>query len=134
MVLFKATTEGLQTEFLSKVALFLLPLPRKQAITSLLTLIIKKNKISLINPNSTPQKIIILFLFIYFFFFGCLTAYGVPGPGIRSKSLQPTLRLWQCWTLTHCAWPGIEPMSQHSRDAVNRVAPQRELQLYYLFP
>ena len=31
-------------------------------------------------------------------------------------------------SLTHCVGPGIKPMSEHSRDATNPVAPQQELQ------
>ena len=58
-----------------------------------------------------------------FFFFDHPLAYGVPGPGIRSEQqLQPTPD-----PLTHCARPGIKPMSWCCRDAVNPIAPQLEL-------
>ena len=30
-------------------------------------------------------------------------------------------------SLTHCTGPGVEPVSQHSRDAINPIAPEREL-------
>ena len=37
---------------------------------------------------------------VFVFFFGCPVAYGVPGPGIRSKPrLWPQLQLQQCWIL-----------------------------------
>ena len=45
----------------------------------------------------------------FFCFFGWPKAYGVPGPGIRSKL-------------------GIEPASQGSQNADDPVAPQQELQ------
>ena len=33
--------------------------------------------------------------FLSFFFSGCLVAYGVPGPGIRSElQSRPKLQLW----------------------------------------
>ena len=35
--------------------------------------------------------------------------------------------------LTHCAGPGIEPVSWHCRDATNHIAPQRELQDMLMF-
>ena len=39
-------------------------------------------------------------LFFFFFFFATLSAYEVPGPGIRSETLlQFTLQLQQCWIL-----------------------------------
>ena len=62
-----------------------------------------------------------------FFLFSCPLAYGVPRPEIRS---EPRLVV-TCATavamsdpLTHCAVPGIEPVSWHCRDAANPVAPQ----------
>ena len=32
------------------------------------------------------------------------------------------------WSLTHCAGPGVEPVSHCSRDITNPIAPQWELQ------
>ena len=59
-------------------------------------------------------------------------AYGVPGPGIRSKphscnphsSCSNTTR-----SLTRCAGPGIEPVSQGCRDAADPAAPPQELRM-----
>lgn len=37
------------------------------------------------------------------------------------------------WSLTHCVGPGIEPASQHSRDAVDPLAPWQELLKRFFF-
>ena len=50
-----------------------------------------------------------------FSFFGHPTACGVPRPGIRSKA-------------------GIEPVSWRYRDATNPIAPQQELQNFFMNP
>ena len=45
--------------------------------------------------------------FFFFFFFGCVTAYGIPRPGIRSElQLQPVPQLWQCQILNPLCWTG----------------------------
>ena len=53
--------------------------------------------------------------------------YRVPRPGIRSRDPSHTCNLCQncsnIRSLTHCAWPGIEPVSQCSRDTAHPVAP-----------
>ena len=56
---------------------------------------------------------------LFFFSFGCPAAYGVPRPGIRS---EPQLQLMpQPDHLTHCAGPGIEPVSWHCKDGANPI-------------
>ena len=65
------------------------------------------------------------FPLFFFFFFGHPMAYGVPGPGIRSKpQLQPKPQLWQCWILNPLCWAGVELMSQHSQDTANSIEPK----------
>ena len=61
-----------------------------------------------------------LFFLPFFFFssFGHPVAYGVPRPGITSNLSH---NCGNARSLTHCAGPGIEPASQHSRDAANPV-------------
>ena len=77
-----------------------------------------------VNPFSVPEAWIVfrLFLFLSLFYFILFfwppVAYGVPGPGIRS--------------LTHFPGPGIKPISQHSRDTGDPVAPQWELLVFSL--
>ena len=77
----------------------------------------------------------------FFFFFSHLTAFGVPGPGIRSKH-SCNLNHSCCdlchscsnpGSLTDCARLGIELASQCSRDAADPIAPQQELQDFLLF-
>ena len=45
---------------------------------------------------------------------------------------------WNCnntTSLTHCAGPGIKPVTQHSQDATDSIAPQQELLIkYFLCP
>ena len=42
----------------------------------------------------------IIYFLIYLFIYGCPSADGVPGPGIRSElKLPPNLQLWQCQIL-----------------------------------
>ena len=63
------------------------------------------------------------------FFFFPPAASGVPGPGIRlSYSCDLCCSCSNAGSLTHCARPGIEPVSLHSRDAVDPVEPQWGLQ------
>lgn len=73
-----------------------------------------------------------LFLFISFIFsfWGHPSAYGVPGPGIRSEqSLGPKPPLGQrSSSFTPCPWPGIESVSQRSRDATHPSVQQGEPQ------
>ena len=53
-------------------------------------------------------------------------AYGVPGPGIRSTpGFPPRLRQLNPLIL-NAWWQCFEPASQHSRDASDPEAPQRE--------
>ena len=59
--------------------------------------------------------------FLHFFHF----AYGVPRPGIRSS--HNCGLSGNAVSLTHCARPGIEPLTQAFQDAAEPVAPQREL-------
>ena len=69
----------------------------------------------------------IFFIYIYFSFFGCPVAYGIPEPGIRSKLCNLCHRGGNTGSLTNCTGPGIEPTSQHCRDAADPVEPQQEL-------
>ena len=69
----------------------------------------------------------LLLIFKFNFIFGRPEAYGVPGLGIRSEPhLEPM-------SLTHCTGLGREPVSQHSRDAANPIAPQWELPIWTFF-
>ena len=36
--------------------------------------------------------------------------------------------------LTHCAGPGIEPVSWRCRDVANSIVPQRELKYFKMYP
>ena len=70
---------------------------------------------------------------IHFFLFLFLSVlqHIVPGPGIRFKlQLQPKPQCDIAGSLTHCAGPGIEPVSWHSKDAADSIVPQRELLKY----
>ena len=67
------------------------------------------------------------------FFFGHLTAYGIPGPGVRSE-----LQLWPAGVamldpLTHRAGPGMQPVSWCCRDATDAVVPWQELREVLIF-
>ena len=64
------------------------------------------------------------FCFVLFcFVFGHLAIYGVTRSGTRAMA----------GSLTHCARPGIEPVSQHSKVATNPIVPQWELhEMYFL--
>ena len=70
------------------------------------------------------------FLVFFFLFSFCHpTAYGVPRPGIIPElQLRPTPQCGHTRSLTHCARPGIKPVSQGSRGATDPIAPQQELQ------
>ena len=74
-------------------------------------------------------------LFLFFSFFGCHTAYGVPGPGIRYK-LQPlpNLKMGQHQIPNPLCWAGIKPASQGSQDATDPVMPKWELLHWLLRP
>ena len=62
-----------------------------------------------------------------FFYFSCPTAYEVLGLGIRSElKLQP-LSCSNTRFLNHYARPGIELVSQCSRDVADPTAPQQDL-------
>ena len=64
---------------------------------------------------------------VFFPLSGHPTAYGVPGPGIRSDSqLQPRPQLWQQWIHNHCAGLGIKPVSRCPRDTTTRFVPQQD--------
>ena len=68
------------------------------------------------------------FGFGFFFFFGFPETYEVPKPGVRSRNgrdLHHTCG--NARSLTHYARPGIEPVSQCSRDAADSVVPWQEL-------
>ena len=66
------------------------------------------------------------FFFCTFVCFGCLAAYGVLRPGIRSElQFQPKLQLQK--HQIHCARPEMKPASLCSQDAANPVVPQGEL-------
>ena len=56
----------------------------------------------------------------YFFLFGSSKAYGVLQPGSSHRC--------DTGSRTHCAGPGIELVSQCSRDTDDPIAPHRELQ------
>ena len=72
--------------------------------------------------------------FFFLFFFGCWAAYRVPGPGIIwTHSCDLCFSCGSARSLTHCAGPGIEPVSLCSRDAANPIMPQQELQNFFLF-
>ena len=71
-----------------------------------------------------------------FFFFGHPMAYGVPGPGNRSKlQLWPVLLPPQCLirSFNPLCQAGVRPASWCCRDATDPVMPQGELQgeLFY---
>ena len=69
---------------------------------------------------------LIILFFLFFPHFGCPKAYGARGPGIRSEpSLELSHSCCNNECLTHCAGPGIEPVSQHSQDAANPILPLR---------
>ena len=56
------------------------------------------------NILSSAPTFLSFSIFFFFFFFGHSSAYGVPGPGIRSElQSRPNLQLWQHWILKHCA-------------------------------
>ena len=68
----------------------------------------------------------------FFFFFGRLTAYGAPygvpsQDQIRAMVLTYAAAAVTPDPLTHCARPGIEPVSWRCRDAANPTVPQQEL-------
>ena len=81
-------------------------------------------------PSLLPKECPVEFcgFFPLFFFFGCLSAYGVPRPGIRSEpQLQPDATAAMPDPLTHCVRTGIEPVFLHCRDATDPLGPQQEL-------
>ena len=64
------------------------------------------------------------------FFFGRLAAYGVPGQG---SDQSHSYDLSCCsWILNSLCWAGDRTSSQRSKNAVNPVAPQKELP-YFAF-
>ena len=68
------------------------------------------------------------FFFFFFFFLAAPTHMEFPGQGSDpSHSLNLSLSCGTAGSLTHCAGPGIEPVSQHSQDTANPVVPQWEL-------
>ena len=58
------------------------------------------------------------------FCFGHPTAYG---DQIQAATAIYAAAVANARSLTHCARPGIKPVSQHSQDTTNPVAPQWEL-------
>ena len=81
-------------------------------------------------PSITLYSLLLLYIYIYFFFFGCPMAYGISGPGIRSKpQLQHKLQLWQCQILNPLCQAGDQTQSQCSQDVADPIAPQQELPL-----
>ena len=77
-----------------------------------------------------------VFFSFFFLLFGALTAYGVPRPGNQTPATGATYTTAAAMpgSLTGCAGPGIEPASQRSRDAVDPIVSQRELQDKLLDP
>ena len=68
-------------------------------------------------------------LFFFFFFF-LTTPQHMEFPGQGSDlSCSCNLSCSTAGSLTHCARPGIKPVSQGSQDSTNPVAPQQELLL-----
>ena len=73
----------------------------------------------------TNQILVVLgwdILRFFFFFLAALKRMEFPGQGSGSSC---TCDNTDC--LTHRARPGIQPASQHSRDATDPVGPQQEL-------
>lgn len=63
-----------------------------------------------------PLSQTFLNLFLFFSFLATPRHMEFPWPGVRSEpQLQLKLQLGNTRSLTHCAGPGIEPVSQHSR-------------------
>lgn len=78
----------------------------------------------------SPHFFVVYFLF---FIFGCPSAYGVAGPGIRSEpQFQPQLQLQDLWILNPLAGLGIEPAFWHCRDAAHPTAPRWERRTTHL--
>ena len=68
---------------------------------------------------------------LFFFLFCRPAARGVPRPGIPFWGTVAIYAGSVATTdpFTHCAWLGIEPVSQHSRNTTDPVVPQRKLLL-----
>ena len=76
---------------------------------------------------------VFIYLFIHFFFSNP-TALEFPGQGSDPKHCPDLSHSWgNTGSLTHCAGPSIEPVSQCSQDANDPVAPLRELQCTSVF-
>ena len=71
---------------------------------------------------------------IHPFFFSFLAAWQLmefPGQGSHpSHSGDLSCSYSNASSLTHCAGPGLKPVSQCSQDAANPVVPQRELPFF----
>lgn len=68
------------------------------------------------------------FLEFFVFVFGCPAAYGVSSQGSDLRcSCDLSRSCVNAGSLIHCAWAGFEPGSQHSQEATDHIAPQREL-------
>ena len=72
---------------------------------------------------------VIYYLFIYF---GCPAAYGIQARDHILAGFSCLSWYLCCWcgkavSLTYYARLELEPVSQHSRDAANPIAPQQEL-------
>ena len=50
-----------------------------------------------------------------------------------SHSCDLHQQLHNTGSLTHCAWPGIKPVSYSSRDAADTTVPQQELLILIMF-
>lgn len=79
------------------------------------------------NPYENPVGLVLLSFFFFLVLFGRLMAYEVLGLGIRSElKLQP-MSCSNTRFLNHYARPGIELVSQCSRDVADPTAPQQDL-------
>ena len=75
-----------------------------------------------------------LYFFFIFIFFCHPVANGVPGLAIRAEpQLLPTLHCGNTRSLTLFARPGIEPVSQRSRDTISLIVPQQEHLPFHFF-
>ena len=78
--------------------------------------------------NNFEFYIILKYLFCSFFLFDHPKAYGVPGPGIRSKPQLPSIchTCSNAGSITHCAEPGatetLPILLYHSRNSYSIVS------------